>query len=60
VKMRKGPCARIAAWETRGRRSEFDVQFVDLEKLYAFGVGVFDNAQVRHAYTAGVLKLTFE
>ncbi|HTO12592.1 MAG TPA: hypothetical protein VMQ51_13545 [Candidatus Binatia bacterium] len=25
-----------------------------------FGVAVFDNAQVRHAYTPGVLKLTFE
>jgi hypothetical protein len=36
------------------------VQFNDLKKEYAFGVAVFDNAQVRHAYTPGVLKLTFE
>ena len=40
--------------------SEFDVQFNDLRKQYAFGVAVFDNAQVRHAYNPGVLKLTFE
>jgi hypothetical protein len=40
--------------------SEFDVQFTDLRKQYAFGVAVFDNAQVRHAYTPGVLKLVFE
>jgi hypothetical protein len=40
--------------------SEFDVQFNDLKKQYAFGVAVFDNAQVRHAYTPGVLKLAFE
>ena len=40
--------------------SEFDVQFSDLKKPYAFGVAVFDNAQVRHAYSPGVLKLVFE
>ena len=40
--------------------SEFDVQFNDLKKEYAFGVAVFDNAQVRHGYTPGVLKLLFE
>ena len=39
---------------------EFDVQFKDLKKEYAFGVAVFDNAQVRHAYNTGVLKLRFE
>jgi Ethylbenzene dehydrogenase len=39
---------------------EFDVQFKDLKKEYAFGVAVFDNAQVRHAYSPGVLKLKFE
>ena len=27
---------------------------------YAFGVAVFDNAQVRHAYSPGVYKLKFE
>jgi hypothetical protein len=41
-------------------KSEFDVQFDDLKKQYAFGVAVFDNAQVRHAYTPGVLKMVFE
>ena len=40
--------------------SEFDVQFSDPKKQYAFGVAIFDNVQVRHAYTAGVLKLAFE
>jgi hypothetical protein len=40
--------------------SDFDVQFNDLKKQYAFGVAVFDNAQVRHAYSPGVLKLGFE
>jgi len=40
--------------------SQFDVQFSDPKKEYAFGVAVFDNAQVRHAYTPGVLKLKFE
>ena len=41
-------------------RSEYDVQFDDLKKQYAFGVAVFDNAQVRHAYSTSVLKLAFE
>ena len=45
---------------TFGSRSEYDVQFSDLKKQYAFGVAVFDNAQVRHAYTPGVLKMVFE
>ena len=37
-----------------------DAEFSDLKKEYAFGVAVFDNAQVRHAFTSGVLKLIFE
>ena len=40
--------------------SDVDVQFNDPKKPYAFGVAVFDNAQVRHAYSPGVLKLVFE
>jgi hypothetical protein len=40
--------------------SEFDVQFNDLKKDYAFGVAVFDNAQVRHAFSTGVFKLKFD
>jgi hypothetical protein len=40
--------------------SEYDVQFDDPKKTYAFGVAVFDNAQVRHAYSPGVLKMVFE
>jgi hypothetical protein len=40
--------------------SQFDVQFADLRKEYTFGVATFDNAQVRHAYVPGVLKLKFD
>jgi hypothetical protein len=40
--------------------SQYDVQFNDLKAQYAFGVAVFDNASVRHAYSPGVLKLGFE
>jgi hypothetical protein len=39
--------------------SPTDVQFDDPGKKYAFGVAVFDNAQVRHAFHAGVRFLTF-
>jgi hypothetical protein len=39
--------------------SPFDVQFTDLAKSYFFGVAVFDNAQVRHAFNAGALQLRF-
>jgi hypothetical protein len=39
--------------------SKFDVQFTDLSKSYFFGVAVFDNAQVRHAFNAGALELRF-
>jgi hypothetical protein len=47
-------------WRKLATGSEYDVQFSDLKKEYAFGVAVFDNAQVRHAYTPGVLRLKFE
>ena len=40
--------------------SEFDVQFNEPKKQHAFGVAVFDNAAVRHAYSLGVLKLALE
>jgi len=43
----------------RVTNSEFDVQFND-KKGYAFGIAVFDNAQVRHAYTPGALKMVLE
>ena len=39
--------------------SPTDVQFDDLAKKYAFGVAVFDNAQVRHAFHPGARFLTF-
>jgi hypothetical protein len=38
---------------------KYDVQFDDLARTYAFGVAAFDNAQVRHAFHAGALKLQF-
>src|SRR5262249_20908114 len=43
----------------RVTNSDFDVQFTD-RKEYAFGLAVFDNSQVRHAFTPGVLKLVME
>ena len=40
--------------------SEFDVQFDDLAKPYYFGVAVFDNAQVRHAFQQRANTLVFQ
>lgn len=40
--------------------SEFDVQFEDITTPYYFGVAVFDNAQVRHAYQTGASFLVFQ
>jgi len=37
-----------------------DVQFDDLSRQYAFGVAVFDNAQIEHSYMATVGKLAFQ
>jgi len=39
--------------------SQYDVQFSDLTKEYAFGTAVFDNAQVRHSYESAASKLVF-
>ncbi len=39
--------------------SAFDVQFSDITKAYYFGVAVFDNTQVNHAWSPGAYKLTF-
>ena len=47
-------------WRKLTTGSEYDVQFSDLKKEYAFGVAVFDNTQVRHAYSPGVFKMRFE
>jgi len=38
---------------------KFDVQFASLDAAYPFGLALFDNAQVRHAFHMGALKLTF-
>ncbi len=40
--------------------SKFDVNFSDLNKGYGFGMGFFDNAQVRHAFTQEPLILKFK
>jgi hypothetical protein len=40
--------------------SDYDVQFSDLTAAYPFGVAVFDNAQVRHAYQRGAETLVFK
>lgn len=47
-------------WRKLVTGSQYDVQFGDPKKEYAFGVAVFDNAQVRHAYTPGVLRMKLE
>ncbi len=39
--------------------SKYDVQFDDLGGTYEFGLAAFDNAQVRHAFHVGALKLNF-
>jgi len=39
--------------------SETDVQFSDLTGTYYFGVAVFENAQVRHAYENGSTPFVF-
>jgi len=36
-----------------------DVQFDKLDGTYYFGIAFFDNAQVRHAFNNGALKLQF-
>ena len=40
--------------------SPYDVQFDRLDEVYEFGLAAFDNAQVRHAFNIGPLKLKFE
>lgn len=37
-----------------------DVQFDDLTRQYAFGVAIFDNAQIEHRYTPMVARLAFK
>ena len=39
---------------------EFDVQFSDLTVVYYFGLAIFENAQVRHAFEQGVSFLVFQ
>ena len=39
--------------------SKYDVQFSSLDAEYAFGFAAFDNAQVRHAFHRGPIKLKF-
>lgn len=40
--------------------SKTDVNFDDLKKTYGFGIGLFDNVQVRHAYTEAPMVLEFK
>ena len=37
-----------------------DVQFDNLAREYAFGVAVFDNAQIEHSYSSTPLRLRFQ
>jgi hypothetical protein len=39
--------------------SKYDVQFSSLDGEYPFGIAAFDNAQVRHAFQRGAMKLKF-
>jgi hypothetical protein len=39
--------------------SETDVQFSDLAAMYYFGLAIFENAQVRHAFQAGSTPFVF-
>ena len=50
----------VVMWRKLTTGSEFDVQFSDLKKAHAFGVAVFDNAQVRHAFHRSVYLLRFD
>jgi hypothetical protein len=40
--------------------SEYDVQFNDLGTVYYFGLAIFDNAQVRHAFGAHPVPFVFK
>ena len=40
--------------------SKFDIQFADLSRRYGFGLALYDNAQVRHAYVQEPLHLVFQ
>lgn len=40
--------------------SKTDVNFDDLKKSYGFGIGLFDNAQVRHAFVQQPMVLQFK
>ena len=40
-------------------KSQYDIRFVDLTRTYYFGIAVFDNSQVRHAFHRGVNRLEF-
>jgi hypothetical protein len=39
--------------------SETDVQFSDLTSMYYFGLAIFENAQVRHAFQTGSTPFVF-
>lgn len=40
--------------------SETDVQFADMMAVYYFGIAIFENAQVRHAYQTGATPFVFK
>ena len=39
---------------------EFDVQFSDVTAMYYFGLAIFENTQVRHAFEQGASFLVFQ
>jgi len=55
----------VGTWVLEIRRKlvttdQTDVQFDDLARKYAFGVALFDNAQIEHRYSSVVAKLSFK
>jgi hypothetical protein len=40
--------------------SKHDIDLSDMGKTYAFGIGFFDNAEMRHAYVQAPLHLKFQ
>ncbi|WP_019615595.1 ethylbenzene dehydrogenase-related protein [Psychromonas ossibalaenae] len=46
---------------TTGKHADTqDVQFNDMNKVYPFGIAVFDNSQINHIFHRGVLNLKFK
>jgi len=70
----RGDIATVGVWKdgvwtlemkrkliTTGEKATIqDVQFDDMDKVYPFGIAVFDNTQINHIYHRGVMALEFK